>query len=205
MTTITRVKICCISSLEEAALAVRYGANALGLVSSMPSGPGVIDEALIAKIAARTPPGVSSFLLTSLQDVPSIIDQQRRLRPNTLQLVDSLEQGSYAELREALPGIRIVQVIHVIGEESLLEAQQIAPQVDALLLDSGNPNLEVKVLGGTGRTHNWEISREIVRSVATPVFLAGGSQTRKRRPSHLPDQALWRRSLLRRTQPGPSR
>jgi phosphoribosylanthranilate isomerase len=174
MTVIPRVKICCISSLAEAELAIRYGASALGLVSAMPSGPGVIDEGLIAEIAAYAPPPITTFLLTSKQETEAIIEQHRRLRTNTLQIVDRLERGTYADLRAALPGIRLVQVIHVTGEESVDEAQSIAPQVDALLLDSGNQALAVKELGGTGRTHDWTISRRIREAVTKPIFLAGG-------------------------------
>lgn len=169
-----RVKICCISSLAEAELAVRYGASALGLVSAMPSGPGVIEEELIAEIAARVPPPIATFLLTSLQDTDAIIEQQRRLRANTIQLVDRLERGSYADLRRALPGIRLVQVIHVTGEESVAEAVAVALHVDAILLDSGNQNLAVKELGGTGRTHDWTLSRKIREAAGVPIFLAGG-------------------------------
>ncbi|GAC1623180.1 MAG: phosphoribosylanthranilate isomerase [Ktedonobacteraceae bacterium] len=169
-----RVKICCISSVQEARLAVKYGASALGLVSSMPSGPGVIAEDIIAAIAATIPPAVASFLLTSKQDVASIIEQQRRCGVNTLQLVDRIEIGSYEDVRNALPGIAIVQVIHVAGEASIVEARAIAPQVNALLLDSGNPLLAIKELGGTGRIHDWEVSRAIRTQVDVPVFLAGG-------------------------------
>ncbi len=169
-----RVKICCISSVAEADLAIRYGASAIGLVSQMPSGPGVIDEESIALIAAKTPPPIATFLLTSKQDVASIIEQQRRLRTNTLQIVDRLEQGSYDELRGALPGVAIVQVIHVTGEASIAEAQVVGRSVDAILLDSGNQRLRVKELGGTGRTHDWTVSRRIRESVDVPVFLAGG-------------------------------
>ncbi|NUO82257.1 phosphoribosylanthranilate isomerase [candidate division KSB1 bacterium] len=173
-TTIPRVKICCISSVEEAWLAIAHGASALGLVSHMPSGPGVISEAEIAEIAASIPPGVASFLLTSKQDVASIITQQRRCRTNTLQLCDHLLEGRHQDLRMALPGIKIVQVIHVSGAESLLEAENVAPFVDALLLDSGNQKLSVKELGGTGRVHDWSVSRQIRERVNVPVFLAGG-------------------------------
>lgn len=169
-----RVKICCISSLAEARLAIQFGASALGLVSEMPSGPGVISEKVIAEIAAYVPPGVSSFLLTSKQSAKEIIAQQRRCGTNTIQLVDELLKGSYADLRTALPGIKLVQVIHVTGENSIAEAERVALHVDAILLDSGNPNLAVKELGGTGRTHNWRISREIRQSIDVPLFLAGG-------------------------------
>jgi phosphoribosylanthranilate isomerase len=169
-----RVKVCCIASVEEARAAVVCGASAVGLVSEMPSGPGVIDEALIAEIAARVPPPVATFLLTCRQDAASIIEQQRRCRVNTLQLCDRVPLEVYAELRARLPGVSLVQVVHVRGEESFEEAVQVARHVDALLLDSGNQSLAVKELGGTGRTHDWRVSRRVVEASPVPVFLAGG-------------------------------
>jgi phosphoribosylanthranilate isomerase len=169
-----RVKICCISSIAEAALAVSYGADALGLVSEMPSGPGIITDERAREIAASVPPTVATFLLTSRQSAPSIIEQQHYVRSNTLQLVDRLTHGTYRDLRSALPGIGLVQVIHVQDEESLAEALRVAPETDALLLDSGDQRLAVKLLGGTGRTHDWALSRRIVEQVKRPVFLAGG-------------------------------
>ncbi len=173
-TSIPRVKICCISSVEEAWLAIAHGASALGLVSHMPSGPGVIAEELIAEITARVPPGVATFLLTSKQDVASIIAQQKRCGTNTLQLCDHLVEGRHADLRAALPGIKLVQVIHVTGEESLAEAESTAPFADAILLDSGNQKLAVKELGGTGRMHDWRVSQAIRERINVPMFLAGG-------------------------------
>jgi phosphoribosylanthranilate isomerase len=169
-----QVKICCISSLEEAKMAISHGAAAVGLVGNMPSGPGVISNELIAEIASQVPAHIASFLLTSETDAQAIIQHQRKVLTNTVQIVDALQAGTYAEIKVALPAVKLVQVIHVIGEESLEEALEIAPMVDYILLDSGNPNLAVKELGGTGRTHNWEISRRIVESVPVPVFLAGG-------------------------------
>jgi len=170
-----RIKICCIKSVTEARAAVAHGADAIGLVSAMPSGAGIIsDERLIPEIAAVVPPPVASFLLTSLTDTDAIIAQHRRCRTSTIQLVDALTRGTHADLRRALPGIRLVQVIHVLGDASVAEAVAVAPHVDALLLDSGNPHLAVKELGGTGRTHNWTLSRRIVEECGKPVFLAGG-------------------------------
>ena len=169
-----RVKICCIASREEAQLAIRYGASALGLVSAMPSGPGPIPEEGIAAIVTTIPPGVASFLLTSKQDAPSIIAQQRRTHVNTLQLVDAVSVDTYKQLRDELPEIALVQVIHVLGEESIAEAVSVSPHVDMILLDSGNPKLAVKELGGTGRTHDWNISTRIREAVPVPMFLAGG-------------------------------
>lgn len=155
-------------------MAIEQGASAVGLVSAMPSGPGPIPEDLIAEIAATIPPGVSSFLLTCQQDVEAIIDQQKRLRVNTLQICDRLPPRSYERLREELPGVSLVQVVHVTGPESVAEAIAIAPEVDAVLLDSGNQSLPIKELGGTGRTHDWSLSRAIREAIEAPLFLAGG-------------------------------
>ena len=168
------IKICCISSLEEARLAVSAGASALGLVSSMPSGPGVIADELIAEIAAIVPPPIATFLLTSKQDAEGIIEQQRLCRTTTLQLVDRVPHPELRKLRAKLPGIKLVQVIHVTGPESIEEARSIAHLVDALLLDSGNQKVPVKELGGTGRTHDWGLSRQIRETADIPLFLAGG-------------------------------
>ncbi|MEO8404420.1 MAG: phosphoribosylanthranilate isomerase [Chitinophagaceae bacterium] len=169
-----RIKICCISSPEEAAMAIRFGADALGLVGKMPSGPGPIADELIGEIAKGIHPPVASFLLTSEQSSRGIIEHIKRAKTNTVQIVDELIDGTYQEIRDALPYIKIVQVIHVTGEESIQEALDLQNDVDAFLLDSGNPKAAIKTLGGTGNTHNWNISRELVQQVKRPVFLAGG-------------------------------
>ena len=169
-----RVKICCIGSVQEAALAIELGASAVGLVSAMPSGPGPISEDLIAELAATIPPAIGSFLLTCKQDVEGIIAQQRRCRTNCIQLCDRLVSGSHRDLKSSLPGISIVQVIHVTGPESMEESLTVAPFVDAILLDSGNQSLAVKELGGTGRVHDWILSRQIREQLQIPMFLAGG-------------------------------
>ena len=171
----TRVKICCISSLEEARLAIRFGADALGLVGQMPSGPGVVGDELAAQIVQATPPPLATFMLTSETTVGGIIAHHKRVSATTIQLVDAVPTDTYAQLRVVLPAIKLVQVIHVIDERSIDEAVRAVEQgIDALLLDSGNPNLAVKELGGTGRVHNWQVSRQIVEQSSVPVFLAGG-------------------------------
>jgi len=171
---IPKIKICCISSVEEAQLAIKYGASAIGLVSEMPSGPGVISEDLIEEVAAAVPSTIDSFLLTSKTNADSIITQHNKCKTTTLQIVDSVSIDVYNKLREKLPSIKLVQVIHVMGEESLEEAMSVSNYVDALLLDSGNQKLAVKELGGTGRTHDWTISRKIRDAVSVPLYLAGG-------------------------------
>lgn len=170
----TRLKICCIGNEEEAALAVRHGADALGLVGAMPSGPGVIDDALIGRIARDLPAGVSAFLLTQERRAQAIADHVLRCGVSTVQVVNHVDPSELARLRSKLPYVRVVQVIHVEGQEALDLLAGYEPHVHAFLLDSGSPTATVPLLGGTGRVHDWEVSAAFVRRSNRPVFLAGG-------------------------------
>jgi phosphoribosylanthranilate isomerase len=140
----------------------------------MPSGPGPIPDELIRQIAQSVPPLIGTFLLTSETSVDEIIKHHHRTRTNTIQIVDLLSKGTHSQIKEALPPVKIVQVIHVIDSKSVDLAIRLSESVDALLLDSGNPNLKVKELGGTGRVHNWTLSRQIRDYSKCPIILAGG-------------------------------
>ena len=155
-------------------MAISFGTSAIGLVGRMPSGPGPIPDELIRQISRSVPPPVATFLLTCETSVKEIIRHHLRTNTNTIQIVDELKKGTYQELRTLLPNVKIVQVIHVIDERSVKQAIELSEHVDALLLDSGNPKLKIKELGGTGRVHNWKLSRQISENSKCPVFLAGG-------------------------------
>ncbi len=161
-------------SPDEARMAIGAGADSLGLVSSMPSGPGVISDSKIREVTQIIPPSIDAFVLTALDNSWDLIDLIRKVKNRTIQLVDRLNTGNYQEIRASIPCVKIVQVIHVMNEEAIEQAIRVSSYVDAILLDSGNTELPTKELGGTGKTHDWNISREIVEQVDTPVFLAGG-------------------------------
>jgi len=169
-----RVKICCIANEQEASDAIAFGASAIGLVGAMPSGPGPISDDNIRRIAKTVPPPIATFLLTSEQTSHAILEHHFRTLTNTIQIVDELPERDYGNIRAVVANIKLVQVIHVTGDESVDEACELAEHVDAILLDSGNSKLAVKELGGTGRRHDWRLSRRIVGTCGKPVFLAGG-------------------------------
>ncbi len=169
-----KVKICCISSPKEAEVAIKLGASVLGLVGPMPSGPGIIDNQLIKEIADKTSSDISTFLLTSETSANNIIEHHKKVNTTSIQIVDELTSGNYQDIRMALPHVELIQVIHVIDENSVKQAIKASKHVDYILLDSGNPNLEIKELGGTGKTHNWELSLQIKNAIDVPLFLAGG-------------------------------
>jgi len=171
---VTALKVCCIQDEAEARLAIRHGASAIGLVAAMPSGPGPISEERIGAIARAVRGEVQTFLLTALVDAHEIAEQHARCGTSAIQLVDHVAAGERALLHALLPGVKLVQVVHVSGGESLDEARAAAEQADELLLDSGNRGAPTKELGGTGRVHDWELSKRIVAASPIPVWLAGG-------------------------------
>jgi phosphoribosylanthranilate isomerase len=170
----TRVKICCITDPEALALAVRHGADALGLVGPMPSGTGIIALETARRLAAMTPPPVAPFLLTSAVEPEALVEEARAVQPTVLQIVDRVPEAAYRLLRRELPALKLVQAVHVGGEDALEEARAAAELADAVLLDSGTREGPVARLGGTGLVHDWRVSRRIVETVAKPVMLAGG-------------------------------
>ena len=170
----TRVKICCIASIDEAQLAVKAGADAIGLVGKMPSGPGPISDSKIRDIAREVPPAVSCFMLTSETTASGVAEHLLRTGVSTVQLVQHMSLAETLSLDRVLLSTRRVQVIHVEDESALELVARYKPYVNAFLLDSGRPNADTPELGGTGRTHDWELSRKIVEASAKPVFLAGG-------------------------------
>jgi phosphoribosylanthranilate isomerase len=170
----TRVKVCCILDAAEAALAIAAGADALGLVGPMPSGPGVVGIEGAARIARRVPPGVASFLLTASTRAEDLMRDVTAVQPDVVQIVDAPEAEAYAALRSAFPALKLVQVIHVEDEAAIQAALDVQDRVDAILLDSGRPKAAIRELGGTGRAHDWATSRRLVEAVRIPVWLAGG-------------------------------
>jgi phosphoribosylanthranilate isomerase len=166
-----------VRNVAEAELALAHGAAAIGLVSRMPSDPGVVGEAAVAEVARAMAGRIETFLLTAER----IADQVKRLQPSVVQLVDALPPDEIARLRAVAPGVSIVSVVHVLGPEAVEAGAELGRVSDALLRDSGNPGLAVKELGGTGRTHNWATSTEIVEAADVPVWLAGGARPRERR------------------------
>lgn len=170
----TRVKICCIRSLEEAQLASHCGADAVGLVGVMPAGPRTIGDRTIAAIAAAVPPPIATFLLTAESTADGIARHVQKTGPTVVQIVRHIEPTEAEKLVEMLPTTRRVQVIHVEDDGAFDLIPKYARYAHAFLLDSGRPSLPVPEYGGSGRLHDWKVSAEFVRRSPLPVFLAGG-------------------------------
>ena len=169
-----KLKICCINSHDEAKTAISAGADLLGLVADMPSGEGMIEDRKIREIAASIKSFNNSVLLTSRTDAESIIEHHKETITSHIQIVDYIDVKNYQKIRKSLPDIKLIQVVHVEDESSYSLAMNFSSYVDFILLDSGKPSAKKRTLGGTGDTHNWNISKKIVRDCSIPVYLAGG-------------------------------
>ena len=157
-------------SVHEAKLAISYGAAALGFVGKMPSGPGPIADELIAEIVKTVPPPVATFLLTSETTAWQIISHYQKVHTNTIQIVDALAERNYALIKEQLPAVKLVQVVHVMNDTLVDDAVQLSNDVDALLLDSGNPHLAVKELGGTEKFTTGNLAGELLSKYKNRFF-----------------------------------
>lgn len=169
-----KVKVCCIASPEEARLALSYGVTAVGMVDETPSGEGRIPVETIAEIVQAVPPTTGTFVLTATTDVDQLEALYRTTGANTVQLWDPLQPGDYERLREKAPGIFIAQSVHVMEDEALAAAREIARHVDALVLDSGDSEPPFRWTNPAGQTHDWELSRHISEAIHLPILLAGG-------------------------------
>lgn len=169
-----KVKVCCIASPDEARLAVSFGVAAVGMVDETPSGEGRIPVETIAEIVQAVPRTTGTFVLTVTTDVDRLEALYRTTGVNTVQLWDPLQPEEYERLREKAPGIFIAQSIHVMDDEALNAAREIARHVDALVLDSGDSEPPFRWQNPAGQTHDWELSRRISEVIHLPILLAGG-------------------------------
>ena len=168
------VKVCCIQSVEEARRAIEAGADALGLVAAMPSGPGPIPDPLISEILSQLPKSICTVLLTSETGVDDILRHLERCPAEVVQVVRDIGSIALQELKDARPDVAWMQVVHVDSSAALERAKLVCEIADAILLDSGQPQAKTPTLGGTGQTHDWTISKAIVDAMSIPVVLAGG-------------------------------
>jgi len=169
----TRVKICGVTNAEDRDAAVAAGADAVGLIAGVTvDTPREVDLDTAADLAAAVPPLVTSVLVTMPADVETARDRVERVGPDAVQ-VHGLAPDELATLADVLAapegtGTSVISAVDAEADESRLAA--CADAADALLVDS----VDEDGGGGTGRTHDWERTRERVATLDVPVILAGG-------------------------------
>lgn len=168
-----RVKVCANKRLEDALKAVEYGADAVGfLVGQAHASQDFISPSLAREIVTKLPPFCSSVLVTHISDAHAIIELAKETCVSTIQLHGDSTLDDVVKIRNVLPYTKIYKAVHVEDVSAIDAAQRWEGIVDAILLDSMNKS--TNQVGGTGKTHDWTISAQIVKSTALPVILAGG-------------------------------
>ena len=172
MSHVVRVKVCGITTTQDAWTAIDLGVDALGfLVGLLHESEDELSAHDAGKIVEGLPPFISATLVTHRADPADVLDLVGHVRPQVVQLHGAYPLEGIAALRDAFPAVSVVKAVHVDGEASIAAALEAARYADAVLLDSRTSTR----IGGTGLTHDWSISRRIRDTLApTPVILAGG-------------------------------
>jgi phosphoribosylanthranilate isomerase len=166
-----RIKICGNRTLRDAEIAVRYGADAIGLiVGTKFFSEDEVSTSNASEIVAALPPFIVSVLVTHLQSGHEILDLYHAVLPTTIQLHNEVNLSVIEELRCKIPHVKLIKAIHIVDSTAIKQALMISNCVDSILLDSRTDGR----IGGTGVTHDWSVSQQIVLQTKVPVILAGG-------------------------------
>jgi phosphoribosylanthranilate isomerase len=168
-----RVKICGITSPEEATLAERAGAHAIGLlVGRVHAAADFVGPELAREICRALSPFVTPVLVTHLEDPEAIVNLAELVPCPVLQLHSDLGPATLRELRARLAARKLIGKVSVEGDDAVARASEIEPFVDAILLDTRDRATDR--VGGTGMVHDWSISARIAAGSRAPIILAGG-------------------------------
>ncbi len=151
-------------------MAAAVGADFLGLVGPMPSGPGILTLAEARAVAQALPDDARPILLTAAETAQDIAREAAFVGVEAVQVVRPLTGREARALSGQ--GLHYLQVIHVEGPDALDLIDLYAEHCDAFLLDSGRPSQGQ--FGGTGRVHDWTLSAAFCDRAPRPVYLAGG-------------------------------
>ena len=166
-----RVKICGNRTIEEAFMAVRAGADAVGLiVGTRYKTEDELDAHTASEILTALPPYISAVLVTHLISADEVMEIHQRVPTAVIQLQNDIILREITKIKKRLPHVKLIKAIHVENMSAIEIAKSFASYVDALLVDSRTEDR----IGGTGMTHDWGISSKIVLQINKPVILAGG-------------------------------
>jgi len=168
------VKICGIRRQEDALIATELGADAIGLlVGQKHNSPDFVSATVARDIFRALPPSVDAVLVTHVEDVDELERLLQESEITTIQLHSEIAPSSVERLRHRLPHLKIFKSVNIISADSVAYPEAFKKLVDGFVLDS--INLATSQVGGTGKTHDWSVSRQIVmRYPEVPIILAGG-------------------------------
>ncbi len=165
-----RVKICGLTREEDLAVAVAAGADAVGFIVGVPSSPRNLTLEMAEMLLSQVPIFVDSVVVTAPKSIKQLVEVCEGLKPSAIQ-IHGKEPLDSSEIREKIKDTRLIKTVYVTEDALNETAIEDSKMFDALLLDSFSKGQ----YGGTGKVHDWTLSRQIKEAVApVPVILAGG-------------------------------
>jgi len=165
-----------VESTDEARSIVQLGADCIGAnVGIRNEWPTILTPEKANEVLSGVAKPAKRVLLTVSSDLNDIREIVSRVEFDILHLIaepSKLSPEKILELKKNIANIKIMRTIPVTDEKSITLAKQYEGIADYLLLDSRSS--KNGLIGATGETHDWEVSRKLVVSVSTPVILAGG-------------------------------
>ncbi len=176
------VQVYSMVSVEDAVRVAAAGADHVGLMVSQWGLPYTVTPALGRSICKAVRGLARCVMLPITHSPETIVSWAFYVEPDLVQVASYESQMGYEEfarLSEELrgSGFRVIRVIPIGAGGELEAARRYKGVSDILMLDThGEPPhpLLRGFIGGTGRTHDWSLSRRIRDSVRVPVILAGG-------------------------------
>ena len=168
-----KVKICANKSIEDASMSIDAGADIIGiLVGQVHTSNDFVDKETAKEIADFAKEKCDISLVTHLTDADEIIELSKYIGNNVIQLHSDIVEDEVEKIVKELPDVKLVRLIHISSEGEICSDYKSMKYADYYLLDSFN--LNTNQVGGTGLTHDWNKSRELIEKLDKPTFLAGG-------------------------------
>ena len=168
-----KVKICGIKSESELALALKAGADAVGFITDVPvETPRKINLELAASLISKVPVFVTSVMVIMPENADQCLDMIQKARPSAVQVHNDLDMAELSIIKKS--GVKLIKTLKVSQDSDpaalVKQVDTLKGVADAILLDTAVGGKT----GGTGVTHNWEMSYDVVRHSSIPIILAGG-------------------------------
>ena len=168
---VPRVKICGMTLLEDVMAAATAGADGVGFLVGLDyASEDGLQPTAAANLVRRTPADILTVMVTHASTPARVEALVNEVRPRVVQVHCPFASPDLPRLMNTFPDVSWIRAIHVENEDSVDKALRAAEVFDALLLDTRSGDR----LGGTGKTHDWKISRRIRETIDKPVILAGG-------------------------------
>ena len=168
-----KVKICANKSIEEAQMCLNAGADVIGiLVGQEHASNDFVDKETAKQIVDYVSGKCDVSLVTHLTDAEEIIKLTKFIGNNVIQLHSDIDEEEVRKIKTEIPNVKLVRLIHVSSDGQICTDYRKIKYADFYLLDSFN--LKTNQVGGTGLTHDWKKSSELIKQLNKPTFLAGG-------------------------------